>query len=414
MDATSPQGIGDPACSKAPPASRCHGESLLQRATLIGGQIAFGAAERDLSATIPHKEYQSIAESGLLAARVPAEFGGPEVSFADLAKIFIRLGEGDPNLTQAVLPHACLADKLRIYGTRRQQAKFYAEMLQGRLITNANAERGGKLGSIATLVTEKNGEFRLDGQKYVLHRQRACRRLLCALRDRRWRPGLCHRSQGSGWGHDFGRSGTEWGSVPPPAERVRFDNVVVSSDELIRLEQFGTRSTYEGAMAQLFHSAIDAGIALAALGDAVAYGRNGARAVPESGVAKAGDDPYVLYAVGEMAMNAHASVALVERAGGAVDAAAEAFYHHTSPAPFLAEASVAVAEAKMMAEHASLYVSEMIFRVGGASATSRARNLDRHWRNARTHTTHDPVAYKAKIVGDFYMNDRPPPISTKF
>jgi alkylation response protein AidB-like acyl-CoA dehydrogenase len=195
---------------------------------------------------------------------------------------------------------------------------------------------------------------------------------------------------------------------------VTFDDVVVHSEELVRLKQFGVRSTYEGAMAQLLHAAIDAGIALAALGDAIAYGRNGARAVPESGVAKAGDDPYVLHTVGEMAMNAHAAVALVERAGSVLDLASEAFHHHSSPGRLLAEASVAVAEAKMMAEHASLHVSEMIYRVGGASATSRGRNLDRHWRNARTHTTHDPVAYKAKIVGDFYMNDRPPPISTKF
>jgi alkylation response protein AidB-like acyl-CoA dehydrogenase len=413
MDAEPPQTIEDPARSAIPDALSCDGEDLLRRAASISKQIALGAAERDLATAIPYQEYQAIAESGLLAARVPVEFGGPEVSFAELARVFVLLAEGDPNLTQAVLPHACLADKLRIYATRQQQEKFYAEMLQGRLITNANAERGGKLGDIATCVTEKDGEFRLDGQKYyctgsafadaffILSATEGGGRAYAIVpRDR---PGVTILDDWDGMGQRTTASGT-----------VIFSGVVVGSDELIRLEQFGKRSTYEGAMAQLLHSAIDAGIALAALGDAVAYGRNGARAVPESGVARAGDDPYVLHAVGEMAMNAHASVALVERAGGALDAATHAFYHHASPGQSLAEASVAVAEAKMMAEHASLYVSEMIFRVGGASATSRARNLDRHWRNARTHTTHDPVAYKAKIVGDFYMNDRPPPISTKF
>ena len=385
----------------------------MQRAASIGKQIAFGAAERDLAVTVPYEQYRTIAESGLLAARVPATFGGPEISFADLAKIFVHLGEGDPNLTQAVLPHACLADKLRIYATERQQEKFYAEMLQSRLITNANAERGGKLGDIAASVIEKNGEFRLNGQKYyctgsafadsffVLSMTESGGRAYAIVpRDR---AGLTVLDDWDGMGQRTTSSGT-----------VTFAEVVVHSDELVRLERFGVRSTYEGAMAQLLHAAIDAGIALAALGDAIAYGRKGARAVPESGVAKAGDDPYVLHAVGEMAMNAHAAVALVERAGGILDLACEAFHHHSSPGRLLAEASVAVAEAKMMAEHASLHVSEMVFRVGGASATSRARNLDRHWRNARTHTTHDPVAYKAKIVGDFYMNDRPPPISTKF
>jgi alkylation response protein AidB-like acyl-CoA dehydrogenase len=413
MNGVPPQDVDASVRPNLPPAWNCHGDSLLQRAASIGKRIAVGAAERDLAVTIPHEEYRTIAASGLLAARVPAEFGGPEISFADLARIFVHLGEGDPNLTQAVLPHACLADKLRIYGTRRQQEKFYAEMLQGRLITNANAERGGKLGDIATLVTEKNGEFRINGQKYyctgsafadgffvLSATENGGRAYAIVPRDR---AGLTVLDDWDGMGQRTTASGT-----------VTLGDVVVHSEELVRLEQFGIRSTYEGAMAQLFHSAIDAGIALAALGDAVAYGRNGARAVPESGVAKAGDDPYVLHAVGEMAMNAHAAVALVERAGGMLDLAVEAFFHHTSPRLPLAEASVAVAEAKMMAEHASLHVSEMVFRVGGASATIRTRNLDRHWRNARTHTTHDPVAYKAKIVGDFYMNDRPPPISTKF
>jgi alkylation response protein AidB-like acyl-CoA dehydrogenase len=51
--------------------------------------------------------------------------------------------------------------------------------------------------------------------------------------------------------------------------------------------------------------------------------------------------------------------------------------------------------------------------VGGAGATVRSLNFDRHWRNARTHTTHDPVSYKAKAVGDFYLNGQLPPINTK-
>jgi alkylation response protein AidB-like acyl-CoA dehydrogenase len=56
-----------------------------------------------------------------------------------------------------------------------------------------------------------------------------------------------------------------------------------------------------------------------------------------------------------------------------------------------------------------LRTSERLFEVGGASNTARSRNLDRHWRNARTHTTHDPLAYKFRVVGDHLLNDRIPP-----
>ena len=51
--------------------------------------------------------------------------------------------------------------------------------------------------------------------------------------------------------------------------------------------------------------------------------------------------------------------------------------------------------------------------VAGASATLRKYGLDRHWRNARTHTTHDPVAYKYRAIGRFMLSDTLPPINTK-
>ena len=36
-------------------------------------------------------------------------------------------------------------------------------------------------------------------------------------------------------------------------------------------------------------------------------------------------------------------------------------------------------------------------------------DLDRHWRNARTVASHNPVAFKARIVGDAVVNDAEPP-----
>jgi len=184
----------------------------------------------------------------------------------------------------------------------------------------------------------------------------------------------------------------------------------------------GSRRTYEGAFAQVLHAAIDAGIALAALDDAVIFCRDHARPVPEAGVSRASEDPYALHAVGEMATLAHGAVAMVERAARILDDAISAFFTYgiatSTPEQawverLLAQASVAVAEAKITSSDAALRVSEMLFRVGGASATTSQRNLDRHWRNARTHTTHDPVAYKARAIGDFYLNGRFPPVTTK-
>jgi len=193
-----------------------------------------------------------------------------------------------------------------------------------------------------------------------------------------------------------------------------YDDVLVHEHEVLRIPAFGQRRTHEGAFAQLMHSAIDAGIALAALADAGAYGREQARVLRESGVSSATQDPYVLHTIGEMAIAAHGAEALLGRGAALLEQALAASLAGDADANrLLGEASIAVAEAKYATTEASIRVSEMLFRIGGASATSRGLNLDRHWRNARTHTTHDPVSYKARAVGDFYLNGNLPPINTK-
>ena len=40
----------------------------------------------------------------------------------------------------------------------------------------------------------------------------------------------------------------------------------------------------------------------------------------------------------------------------------------------------------------------------GASATSTAKGLDRHWRNAQTVATHNPIAFRARALGDYLIN----------
>ena len=41
---------------------------------------------------------------------------------------------------------------------------------------------------------------------------------------------------------------------------------------------------------------------------------------------------------------------------------------------------------------------------GGASATARVHNFDRHWRNLRTIFSHNPLLHKARVIGDYEIN----------
>lgn len=50
-----------------------------------------------------------------------------------------------------------------------------------------------------------------------------------------------------------------------------------------------------------------------------------------------------------------------------------------------------------------------LFNALGASGTSEGKGLDRHWRNARTAASHNPLIFKARIVGDREINGTEPP-----
>jgi alkylation response protein AidB-like acyl-CoA dehydrogenase len=58
---------------------------------------------------------------------------------------------------------------------------------------------------------------------------------------------------------------------------------------------------------------------------------------------------------------------------------------------------------------AAVEIANELFSLAGTRAADQRYGLDRHWRNARTHTLHDPNRWKYQYVGNFILNDIPPP-----
>jgi alkylation response protein AidB-like acyl-CoA dehydrogenase len=54
-------------------------------------------------------------------------------------------------------------------------------------------------------------------------------------------------------------------------------------------------------------------------------------------------------------------------------------------------------------------VASELFALSGASAADSRHALDRHWRNARTHSIHDPVDWKYHHIGAYELGDQLPP-----
>jgi alkylation response protein AidB-like acyl-CoA dehydrogenase len=119
---------------------------------------------------------------------------------------------------------------------------------------------------------------------------------------------------------------------------------------------------------------------------------------------RAADEPYTIAGIGELEVQVAASNGLLTRAGKFVDAA---IAHPTAES--VAEASVAVAESKALSTEVALHVTSKLIEYAGSRGTLAQHNLDRYWRNARTHSVHDPVRWKYRAIGDYYLNGIKPP-----
>ena len=159
-----------------------------------------------------------------------------------------------------------------------------------------------------------------------------------------------------------------------------------------------------GPVAQIMHAAVEAGLARAALAETIRFVRDHSRPWKDAGVERASQDPYTLAAIGETQIRVTAANALLERAGVLVDRAIA-----EPDADTVAAASVAVAEAKVLTTETALHAGSKLIELAGSRATLQEFGLDRFWRNARTHTVHDPVRWKYRAIGDYWLNGINPP-----
>ncbi|GFE94299.1 acyl-CoA dehydrogenase family protein [Acetobacter persici] len=381
--------------------------------------IAEEASRRDAERILPFDIFEKIARSGLGAARVQKELGGGDVTQGAVAEIFIVLGKADPNVAQALFPHFINIEQLRLMAGPDAQARYLGQIGRGRISSGAVAERTGSFrGEIHTHLAHVDGKTVLRGRKFYSTGCLFADLIKVQALDEAGKPlyvmlpkdaqGLVLKDDWDGMGQRTTASGT-----------TEFHDIALSAEQIIPIGHWSGRRNYVGASAQLIHCAIDVGIGLAVLDDAIYWARNHTRPLRESGVSKATDDPYILYAVGEIAARVRAAEALVRRAAGYVEQAARAQLEDVSRGHatteetenLLVQSSIAVAEAKIASTESALYVSQKLYDVGGAATTQKPFNFDRHWRNARTHTTHDSVAYKYKAIGNFLLNEEPPPIT---
>lgn len=375
----------------------------IEVARRLSREFAVEASLRDQEGYLPIAEIDAYSQSGLWGINVPKAYGGAGVSYATLAEVIRILAEGDSSIAQITQNHLALVAHVALDATEAQKKELFGLVLQGLRFGNAFSEKGSKNVAAFETKVRREGEFAVvRGQKFY-----TTGALLAHIV-----PIVAVDDEGKGWlafadrdapGLTVINDWSAFGQRTTASGSIRIEDVRVPASRLVPIAAFD-RPTAAGAISQIIQSAIDAGIAAAAIAETTAFVRTRSRPWIDSGKESAGEDPFTISAIGELVIRLHAAEALLERAGRAIDAALANPTEET-----VTQATLVTSESKVLTTEVAIAATNKLFELAGTRSTLREHNLDRHWRNARTHTLHDPVRWKYFHVGNYHLNGVNPP-----
>ncbi|MDE1011149.1 MAG: acyl-CoA dehydrogenase family protein [Paraburkholderia fungorum] len=384
-------------------------EQLLARFKPIFNRIAEGALERERTRALPYEPIVWLKEAGFGAVRVPREYGGEGASLAQLVQLLIELAEADSSLPQALRGHfAFVEDRINAApGAARE--KWLQRFVAGEIVGNAWTEVGAvKIGDVITRVSRHDNQWVVNGTKYYstgsifadwidVYAQRDDNGADVIAAVSTHQPGVRQSDDWDGFGQRTTGSGT---SV--------FENAVVDAENII---DFSTRFKYQTAFYQLVLIAVIAGTGRAALRDISHEVRKRTRVYSHGNAPRVSEDAQVQQVVGQIAARVYAAEATAVRAAEPAQRAYETRFGTDRDAEQAANVAAEIESAKAQVAVASLILQATtdLFNALGASGVSENKLLDRHWRNARTAASHNPLIYKERIVGDWEINGTQPP-----
>jgi alkylation response protein AidB-like acyl-CoA dehydrogenase len=388
-----------------------HLRQLRERLAPVFADIAASAARREAGRRIDRSAVHALRDAGFTALRVPEEYGGAGLGFAEAAGFLVDLAAADSNLAQALRAHYLHTESVLASDDPDYRDRWLRRLGSGVIVGNAVTEVGNAAGTMITRLT-RNADGRtgtVKGTKFYSTGSLYADWIIVTAQDEDGNerglavpldaPGLTLEDDWDGFGQQLSASGT-----------THFKDTPVDLAEVSRPGEgadTGSSVSSGQALAQYVHLATLAGIGQAIVRDAAEYVRGRRRSFSHGAAELPRDDPQVLQVVGEVSSAAFAAEAafraVVEPLGRLLEV----------PAGQVAEDElnglyITVYQAQQVIATNVLDAATRWFEVGGASATSRSRALDRHWRNARVLASHNPLIYRARYIGDWEVNRTPP------
>ncbi|MBM7048137.1 MULTISPECIES: SfnB family sulfur acquisition oxidoreductase [Rhizobium] len=384
-----------------PPAHRIQSEEeALEIARSLAAGFALQASDRDINRVLPYDEIETLSQSGLFGISVPSEHGGIDISNSVLAEIIAILAGADPSIAQILQTHFHVLEAVRTGGSEEQKSSLFARVMAGDRFGSVSSDAGtGGAGQSDLQLTHDGLGYRLNGRSFHSASVLFSDWIVMFIADAvavvpRNTEGIQIIDDWDGFGQRTSGNGT-----------TILHNIYLNVDAVLSHHEKLEQPSVIDSVGQLTHAGINLGIARSALATTIELMR--AHPSTDNSLKHAADDPLIITRVGEIAVRIEAATAMVERAGSKIDAA-----QINLTEDHVIDAALSVAAAQTVTAEIAMEASNTLFDLAGASSARIGLNLDRHWRNARIHTLHDPARRTYNAVGNYHLNGIKPPKSS--
>lgn len=342
------------------------------------------------------------------AVRLPVEKGGLGASIVDLTELLTELAAADSNVTQSLRAHFSFTEMVLHADPSPVRDVWLERIANGDIIGNAWTETGpAKIGGFDTKVRKTKDGLRLSGTKYYSTGTIYADWILVLAADEDDNHVFAVVDK-NGTGVEVVDDWNGFGQILTGTGTTHFHHTPLEQGKVL---DKSFEANFLAGFFQLVHLATLSGIARAAVNDVAREVSNRTRNYSHSTAASSKEDAQVLQIVGRVHSLAYAVGAIAEKAAKSIQAAGEARFQgdEEKEQQINDQAEIEISTAQAIISRLTPEAATLIFDALGASATSIDKRLDRHWRNARTVASHNPLIYKERIVGDYIVNQTPPP-----